>query len=302
MSVLFESAPLPNHHFRTEIPNIVRELGLDPYELAVYLHIKSITGDGGKCYTCNKKLCEKIIIGETKLRECLDKLVNGTNKLNLKLLTKTLRKKEDGSKDTCVYTVIDIWQYNGDYFRAKFSGGTSPNEVGVPRDASQGTSPRKDKEEPLKKNPINTSPKKADHTLLNDYDESSRNFLKSLKGAKAVLYNHMIKYGAAKITQAITRAKKWKGAPNEEVAFYTALKAESWNDVDSVDDLLKKNLDHLKTLYEFDGKTISGYRIVIGKDYFEASGGTTVRSFSTLEKDFIVKVEEFMHKITKNQK
>jgi len=38
------------HRYRTEIPNIVFRLGLSPYELALYAHLKQTAGDGGQCW------------------------------------------------------------------------------------------------------------------------------------------------------------------------------------------------------------------------------------------------------------
>ena len=67
-----------------------------------------------------------------------------------------------------------------------------------------------------------TIPKKAkSNSKFDDYDESSSNFLKSLNIGKHVLYNLMELHGPAKITQAIKRALKWKGRPNDDAGFLT---------------------------------------------------------------------------------
>jgi hypothetical protein len=36
--------------YRTEIPNLVLELGLSPYALALYVHLKRTAGQDGACY------------------------------------------------------------------------------------------------------------------------------------------------------------------------------------------------------------------------------------------------------------
>lgn len=141
-----------DHHYRTEIPNVIFDLNLDPMTLLVYSYLKRIIGDGGKCWQSIPNLAKKIGIGQTKLRECLTELIEGKNQANLRLVKKTQRVKSDGSLDTCVYTIINIWGFNGRFYR---KGGTSPREGHVVRHAKDGGSPGEGKEEPMsKKNPL----------------------------------------------------------------------------------------------------------------------------------------------------
>jgi len=141
----------PDHHYRTEIPNVVFDLGLEAVTLAVYSYLKRISGDCGKCWQSMPNLAKKIGIGETKLRECLAELVDGKNRCKIKLVKKIYRVKEDGSPDTCVFMIIDIWGFNGRFYKG---GGGSPSEGGVVRQTNQGGSPNEDKEELSKKNPL----------------------------------------------------------------------------------------------------------------------------------------------------
>lgn len=157
---------LPNHFFRTEIPNCVDEIGLDPYEYRVYAHIKKITGDTGQCWKSIPHMAEDLQMGETKLRDCLNNLIDGKNKYKLKLLEKIKRKKADGRDDTCIYNVIDIWEFNGKFYR----GGGSPKK---PHQGSPGKpmgSPGEDKEEPLEEEPILSKHTTTTNTIqCNDY-------------------------------------------------------------------------------------------------------------------------------------
>lgn len=142
-----------DHHFRTEIPNIVYELGLSPYEMMAYNVIKRTCSDGGACWKRNSVISVECCMGETKFRDCLKVLSSPFKKLNGKSLIRVeQRKKEDGSPDTNLVVVVNIWRENGDYFRSK--GGTSRGKGGVPRQTNHpsqggGTSPNEDKEEPL---------------------------------------------------------------------------------------------------------------------------------------------------------
>lgn len=110
----------PDHHFRTEIPNIVFELDLSSFELSLYLIIKKITGDDGCCWRSLSSLSELARMSKTKVRECLDKLCSPFAKLsNLPLLKKYARHRADGTSDTNVIEVVPIWRNNGDFYRLK---------------------------------------------------------------------------------------------------------------------------------------------------------------------------------------
>jgi helix-turn-helix protein len=138
---------LPDHHYRTEIPNIVFEK-LDPEEFSVYCHIKKIAGDRGKCWMSMKNLATFCRCGVTTLRKSLNNMSLSGGYFPFPLIKVTERNKPDGSKDTNLIEIIDIWRENGDYFRnQKKIKGTSPNEGGVVRGARGGTSPNEHKED-----------------------------------------------------------------------------------------------------------------------------------------------------------
>src|SRR6185369_4088254 len=112
---------LPDHHYRTEIPNIIFDLGLDTYTFSVYAKIKRISGDSGKCWQSIPNLASSIGMSVSKLKECLKQLEKGHNKLKLSLIKKTTRKNEDGADISSVYTIVNIWPLNGKYFRGEGS-------------------------------------------------------------------------------------------------------------------------------------------------------------------------------------
>lgn len=139
-----------DHHFRTEIPNIIFELGLDNDALVTYFMIKRICGENGACWKTAKNLCDCCNIGETKLRSSLQILSQNFEVLGQPLIKISHRMKADGSRDSNLITILNIWRENGDYFRnKKINKGTSRDEGGVPRGTRGGTSRREDKEEPI---------------------------------------------------------------------------------------------------------------------------------------------------------
>lgn len=124
---------LPDHHFRTELPNIIFELNLSPEEFKVYAVLKRIAGDRGACWMSQKKLSEMCGIGITKLKECMESLASPNIHIGdkrdenekrhihskISLITITRRKKLDGGDDTNLIRIVPIWRLNGDYFRAE---------------------------------------------------------------------------------------------------------------------------------------------------------------------------------------
>jgi len=108
----------PDHYFRTEMPNIIYALGLDPYEFRVYGHLKSVGGDKGGCWQSLATIQKETQISRTKIQACIKKLSSNFELLNngplIKLIT---RKKESGESETNVVVIVDIWRINGEYYR-----------------------------------------------------------------------------------------------------------------------------------------------------------------------------------------
>jgi len=117
----------PDHHFRSETPNIVFELGLSLPALGLYSYLKRTTGDGGVCWKRQAVICKEIGVSPTTYVKYRDELATTQPLLGGKpLISVHIRKKEDGSNDTTTISMIDIWRENGDYFRSK-------NNVGHPK-------------------------------------------------------------------------------------------------------------------------------------------------------------------------
>lgn len=140
---------VPDHFFRTEIPNIVDDMGLDPIQFRVYCKLKRIAGDAGKCWKCLKKLAAECAISERKLRDVLKHLSCPFSILGqLPLIKIMARKKQDGSRDSSVISMVNIWKVNGEYFRnIKINSSAAPRAGGVRHHVPGGAAPRADKED-----------------------------------------------------------------------------------------------------------------------------------------------------------
>jgi hypothetical protein len=133
------------HKYRTEIPNIIFDLGLDPYELALYTYFKKIAGDGGCCTQSKKTICKKLGICISVFKDRKKKLCMPRPELdNKSLINCTERFHENGDHDTSLITINDIWEDN-----FKIMIGRSPKNPGVGCQKTQGGSPKNPKEQLL---------------------------------------------------------------------------------------------------------------------------------------------------------
>lgn len=141
----------PDHHFRTEIPNIILEW-LEGETLIVYLFLKKTCGDSGASWKSVKTLSEESKISERQIRYSIKELSTPTQNRPALIEIKK-RKNSNGSSDTNLITIEDVWRLNGDYYRnKKLNRGTAQHAGGVLHNMQGGTAPCAAKEEPYKKN------------------------------------------------------------------------------------------------------------------------------------------------------
>lgn len=129
----------PDHHFRTEIPNIVFELDLSPIDFKVYCLIKNIASDSGYCSFTIPNLAKRCQVSERSIQNSLNNLSKIFPLLNSPLISIHRRKKHDGSPDTSKIIIIPIWSKNGDYYRT--------GKKGVVQNMHQGGAKFADKQE-----------------------------------------------------------------------------------------------------------------------------------------------------------
>lgn len=165
------------------IPNIVFDLGLNPYEIALYTHFKRAAGNrsSGVCWKSRATIAKETGMSAgmvTKARQALE--APRPELHGRPLITVSEEASKTGGKPTCRITISDIWAVN----MSKFS--PSPHdiapslhdvEVGAPSPHDEqrhtvtiATSPHVPKEEPLKKNTEEEEKKEPSaHALLMDF-------------------------------------------------------------------------------------------------------------------------------------
>lgn len=146
------------------IPNIVFQLGLNPYELALYAHFKQAAGDdGGVCWKSRATISRESGMSAgmvTKARVALER--PRAELANRPLITVREEPSKTGGHPTCAVTITDIWPINmAKFSTSHYDVAPSPYDVEVEapsyRDHQRhhttlATSPHDLKEKPMKKN------------------------------------------------------------------------------------------------------------------------------------------------------
>lgn len=109
--------------YRTEIPNMVFNLGLSPYEFTLYCHLKKTAGADGTCWKSTATLARETgmssgMISKAKLAlQQVFALTGGP------LITVNEESNPKGGKPKHCITLTDIWEQN-----FKHKGASSPHE------------------------------------------------------------------------------------------------------------------------------------------------------------------------------
>lgn len=101
-----------------QLPNIVLEINLNPYELTLYVHIKRVTGENGECFQSRSTIAKQTGMSEgmvSKVRRSLERPRLELDGQPL-ILTSCIRSKSGGKK-CCRIRINDIWSIN----KARFS-------------------------------------------------------------------------------------------------------------------------------------------------------------------------------------
>ena len=305
------------HKYRTEIPNIVGDLGLDPYEYRIYVEYKRIAGDSGGCYKSNGNLAKECGMGLTKLKEAKKKLASPFELLGGKpLIYITSRTSDRGDPDTCLIELTDIWEENFLYFikgptiinkqaNQKNSIRGSCAELKVGPQTTMGRPPNDYKEDPPKKNlkkqqqrvcePILSNPKPAPTTVVVPPCLNDLAITPDLKQELAEAY----KEEPQRIEAACKSVTSMKNPRCIGATLRSAL-AKSYTVDDTSEELTEKNVkfwDNACKRYE--GNEIAGYRVDRSATYvqFCSSGQSEDPSFKFDEHNFQEKVNGMFKKL-----
>lgn len=163
------------------IPNIVFTLGLNPYELALYIYLKKVAGEDGVCWKSTATIAKELKVGVGTISRTKTLLATPREALGGKSLISIAVEMHNGGNPNHAITVTDIWPENmvelarvraGKATRSSVEGARSTGEQRVPQ-AKATRSTDGDKEEPKKKNP----------------EEDKRDFLSKLRDDP--LYKHV---------------------------------------------------------------------------------------------------------------
>lgn len=138
----------PRTHY-VQIPKIISKLGLSKAAKILYIHYREV----GVCWQTQKTIAEETELSERTQDKANLELSQKFDLLGGKpLIILQKRVKKDGSKDTNLVRLPDIWLENDLYFKnnlqsAKSAGG------GVPQNLREGTAKSADKEHPSQEYP-----------------------------------------------------------------------------------------------------------------------------------------------------
>jgi hypothetical protein len=116
----------PEQKYFTQVPNLVLTLGLSPYALALYVHLKRVTGKEGVCFKSTATLAADLNMSTGSISQAKQELADVHKELpegsgkpfkgkalkGKPLITITKRKNRNGGKPRHHITLTDIWAEN----------------------------------------------------------------------------------------------------------------------------------------------------------------------------------------------
>lgn len=216
----------PDHHYRTEIPNFIFEI-LNGDALLVYCFLKRIAGDSGQCWMSIKNLAKKIGICESGLRRELNNLSIAGGHYKVPLINIIERHKADGSRDTNIIEIVDVWRENGDYFRKpKSCAPPIKNESTPPiKNATPPLSKMTGKEDLSQEDLKQQKKNVAASAAFDEFEKLSKELEKrGLRLSPMVLMNCIKKYGKSIWVRSLEIMKQETPNPNKDKsAIFTSI-------------------------------------------------------------------------------
>lgn len=194
------------------IPRIVLKLGLKPFELALYVHLKDAAGDKGVCFKSRATLAKESGMSSgmvTKARQALEKHYPELGDKPLIHVKEEINK--EGGKPRCIITITDVWLVNMQRFT------TSPHDVAASStglttsQSDSATSPRDGQRHTATPQGHTVAPnnsKEEEHTKKNT-EEKSRDFLSELKTDPT--------YSRLDVGLEFGKAQRWAAANHRRV-------------------------------------------------------------------------------------
>jgi len=130
----------PSRKYWIQLPNMIDDSDLDPYEFRLYVHLKHVAGDEGQCWQSTETLATHCNMSAGKVSQAKQSLTERG------LITISHQKSKHGGKPYHIITITDIWVQN----MAHYSNRPSPHEVASsPHEVA--SSPHEIKKNPIRK-------------------------------------------------------------------------------------------------------------------------------------------------------
>lgn len=142
--------------FFTIIPNFILNHSTH-WDREVYIQMKRIAGESGKCYMSLPKLATRCGMGKERLNKSIKYLIDHKW---IKFAGKTPIQTKGGTQFSNTYKIENIWKLNTKFYKGGSPQGYPQDKGGSPeatkggRQIAKGGSPQGRKEEPSKEDPF----------------------------------------------------------------------------------------------------------------------------------------------------
>ena len=156
-----------DHKYFSQIPSVIYFIGLDPYQIALYVTIKCFSGDHSVCTKSAPNLAKCAGMSVRKLQQVALSLCEINKTLKKPLISILQRTSEYGDKAPNEIKIKDIWPENMKLSPGFMGGGAQyapppaqhapPGAQGAPgvvHNMHQGGAPRADKQQSLNNTPF----------------------------------------------------------------------------------------------------------------------------------------------------
>lgn len=177
--------------YRTEVPNLVFEMGLSPYALALYMHFRRTAGDDGRCWKSTRTLASGTGISAGTISKARKEL-EGRDLIGVQY--------PENNNKSIVVTITDIWPENFQHFAGQTPKPKTPaktrsrrdtpvQETNAPVQETNATcSPGERRKEPTEEGTIEEVPVGADKPPQDDsQDKENVNYMTVFCEASKVL-------------------------------------------------------------------------------------------------------------------
>jgi Helix-turn-helix domain len=94
------------------IPNIICRIGLNPYEIALYVYLKTVAGEDGICWKSTATIAKELKMGAGTVSRIKTSLARLREALGGKALILISTEMQNGGNPNHAITITDIWPEN----------------------------------------------------------------------------------------------------------------------------------------------------------------------------------------------